>query len=217
MASASSRHMCLIYEGHPSEQLPVVVPFLASASRRGWRCVYLGDPEMVAMVGAALTDHGLDTARAVKQGGLILSSKRSHLAGAGGFDPRTMLDGLRKMIADSVADGYAGLCATGDMMWELGSTSAFSKLVEYEALLEGAFTSPHLVGICQYRKDAVPPRALAEALYTHRSAYIGSRFVPHNAFFLPPEVLLEGKGPGTPEPRQAERMCEQILASVESD
>jgi hypothetical protein len=73
------------------------------------------------------------------------------------------------------------------------------------------------VGICQYRKDAVPPRALAEALYTHRSAYIGSRFVPHNAFFVPPEVLLEGKGPGTPEPRQAERMCEQILAGVESD
>ncbi len=31
-----SRHKCLIYDGHPSEQLPVVVPLLVNGLRENW-------------------------------------------------------------------------------------------------------------------------------------------------------------------------------------
>jgi len=113
-----SRHKCLIYDGHPSEQLPVVVPLLLDGLHHHWRCLYLGDPEMVRMVTAALGAKGVDTAREVGRGALILSSDRSHLVG-GEFEPQVMIDGLRSLIDGALHEGFEGLCATGDMRWEL--------------------------------------------------------------------------------------------------
>jgi signal transduction histidine kinase len=40
--SEVSRHKCLIYDGDPSEQLPVVVPLLMDGLHENWRCLYLG-------------------------------------------------------------------------------------------------------------------------------------------------------------------------------
>lgn len=34
-----SHHKCLIYDGEPSDQLPVVVPFLLDGLRNNWRCL----------------------------------------------------------------------------------------------------------------------------------------------------------------------------------
>src|SRR5690242_18792791 len=103
-----SRHKCLIYDGHPSEQLPVVVPLLLDGLHHHWRCLYLGDPEMVRMVTAALGAKGVDTAREVGRGALILSSDRSHLVG-GEFEPQVMIDGLRSLIDGALHEGLERL------------------------------------------------------------------------------------------------------------
>ena len=168
-----SRHKCLIYDGHPSEQLPVVVPLLRDGLEHHWRCLYLGDPEMVRMVDSALGADGIDTASATGRGALIFSSDRSHLAG-GGFDPELMIDGLRALIDRAVHDGYEGLCATGDMRWELGDDQNLDRLLEYEARLEQVFRDMPLRGICQYHRDVLPPQAVNDALLTHRSTYMGA-------------------------------------------
>src|SRR5262245_54544431 len=88
-----SRHKCLIYDGHPSQQLPVVAPFLSDGLQGNWRCLYLGSPEMVQMVDGALRHRGIDTVSEMKRGALLLSSERSHLKG-GSFDARAMINGL---------------------------------------------------------------------------------------------------------------------------
>src|SRR5262245_44646943 len=119
-----SRHKCLIYDGAPTEQLPVVIPLLRDGLGENWRCLYLGSPEMVAMVDGALETAGVDVARETSRGALTLSSDRSHLVD-GIFDPDSMVTGLRKGIEDAVRDGYRGLCATGDMRWELGDDKNF--------------------------------------------------------------------------------------------
>src|SRR5438309_8416097 len=123
-----SRHKCLIYDGHPSEQLPVVIPFLLEGLQNRWRCLYLGSPEMVRMVDAALMTHGVEPAYEAKQGSLILSSDRSHLA-QGCFEPRIMIEGLTAMVDSAVQEGFEGLCATGDMLWELGTSKNFDRLL----------------------------------------------------------------------------------------
>src|SRR5579859_3008652 len=137
-SAESSRHKCLIYDGDASEQLPVVVPLLIDGLQDRWRCLYLGSPEAVHMVDAALGDRGVDTEREAKRGALVFSSDRSHLAG-GRFDPQAMVDGLCASIDDAVRDGFEGLCATGDMRWELGTDGNFGRLLEYEARLERVF------------------------------------------------------------------------------
>src|SRR5438128_1536387 len=130
-----SRHKCLIYDGDPSEQLPVVIPLLLGGLEENWRCLYLGSPEMVRMVGTALSRKGVETTREMNRGALVLSSDRSHLTD-GKFRPVAMVDGLCASIDEAVRDGFQGLCATGDMRWELGADENFDHLLEYEARLE---------------------------------------------------------------------------------
>jgi signal transduction histidine kinase len=210
-----SRHKCLIYDGHPSEQLPVVVPLLLDGLAQRWRCLYLGDLEMVRMVDSALAARGVDTVREAARGALIFSSDRSHLAG-GGFDPQAMIDGLRVLIEGALHDGFEGLCATGDMRWELGDDKNFDRLLEYEARLEQVFRELPLRGICQYHRDVLPPQAVNDALLTHRSAYIGAALNRDNLFYIPPELLLETRT-GEDRGAQAEWMCQQIIRVLNAE
>jgi signal transduction histidine kinase len=184
-----SRHKCLIYDGDPSEQLPVIVPLLLDGLRRNERCLYLGSPAMVGMIEAALASSGVDVAREVERGALILSSDRPPADGQ--FDPAAMVGMLESMVDDAVRDGFAGLCATGDMRWELGGDANFERLTEYEALLEQVFPRKPLRGICQYHRGTVPEAALQTALMAHQSLYVQHDAAHENLFYVPPELLLE--------------------------
>ena len=210
-----SRHKCLIYDGDPSEQLSVVVPLLTRGLEDNWRCLYLGSPANLRMMDAALSAKGVDTGREQRRRALVLSSDRSHLQD-GRFDPRAMVDGLRTSIDDAVRDGFQGLCATGDMRWELGADDNFDRLLEYEARLEQVFREKPLSGICQYHRAMVPARAVEDALLTHRAAYVGDRLNRDNLFYVPPELLLEARG-GAAGARHAEWMCQQILRVLDAE
>lgn len=214
-AETVSRHKCLIYDGDPSEQLPVVVPLLKDGLDNNWRCLYLGAPTVVRMVDTALAAEGCDTRREAERGALLFSSDRSHLAG-GTFDPAAMIDGLRTMIDGAVHDGFEGLCATGDMRWELGEDRNFERLLEYEARLEQVFREKPLRGICQYHRDILPPQSLRDALLTHRSVYVGDALNRDNLFYIPPELLL-GSADGEDRTKQGEWMCQQIIRVLDAE
>jgi len=210
----SSRHKCLIYDGHPSEQLPVIAPLLIDGINDRWRCLYLGDPDTLQMIDSALGDRGIDTGGEVRRGALVLSADRSHLAG-GTFDPQSLVQTLRGLIDDAVSDGFLGLCATGDMAWELGSEKNFTHLVEYESRLEQVFHEKPLRGICQYRRDLLPHHAVRHALLTHRSVYVGDTLNQDNLFYVPPDILLEGDE--SERDRQGEWMCRQIVRVLKAE
>jgi len=210
-----SRHKCLIYDGDPSEQLPVVVPLLLDGMRDNWRCLYLGSPDSVRMVESALSTRGVDIDRETSRGALVLSSDRSHLVD-GRFDPASMIDELVTGIDDALRAGFGGLCATGDMRWELGDDENFDRLVEYEVRLERVFREKPLRGICQYHRDLLPARAVADALTTHRSTYIGDRLNRDNLFYVPPELLLEPTAEAM-RAKHGEWMCEQIVRVLDAE
>src|SRR5215475_1109512 len=206
-----SRHKCLIYDGHPSEQLPVVVPLFRDSLHEHWRCLYLGSPDMVQMMDAALVACEVDTARETKRGALILSSERNYLTSK--FEPKALVDSLAESIEDAVKDGYEGLCASGDMKWELGSDENFDLLLEYEARLDQLFREKPLRGICQYHRKTVPSRAVREALTTHRSAYINGVLNRDNLYYIPPELLLDARD----NSKQGEWMCQQLLRTLTAE
>src|SRR5690242_980729 len=205
----TSRHKCLIYDGDPSEQLPVVIPFLADGLQSNWRCLYVGSPQMVSMVNTALAVEGIDAAHEAKRGALILSSDRSHLAD-GDFDPQVMIDMLCGLVDTAVREGFAGLCATGDMKWELGRNRNFDRLLEYEARLDRVFREKPLRGICQYHRDLVPAQAIPHALITHQSTYTGDALNRENVFYVPPELLFDSRH-GSARSKRGEWMCQQII------
>lgn len=206
----ASRHKCLIYDGDPSEQLPVIVPLLMEGLESRRRCLYLGDPPTVRMVEGALGAKGLDVGALIRRKALLFSSDRSHLDK--GFDPRAMVDMLCGLIDDAVRDGFQGLCATGDMRWELGPDAHFDRLLEYETLLDRVFLEKPLMGICQYHRDTVPARAVQEALMTHPSAYIGGALNQDNLFYIPPDLHDEAA-----RDKRGEWMCRQIIRVQEAE
>ncbi len=210
-----SRHKCLIYDGQPAEQLPVVVPLLMDGLRDNWRCLYLGSPDTVRMVDAELVARGVDTASAIGRSALSFSSDRDHLVG-GVFEPRAMIDGLCASIDSALKDGFEGLCATGDMRWELGDDRNFDRLLEYEALLEQVFRERPLRGICQYRRDILPARATRDALLSHRAAYLGHELNEDNLFYVPPDLLLDGEDAAL-SAKRAEWMVQQIVRVLNAE
>lgn len=187
-AQAPSRHRCLIYEGDPSEQLPVIVPLMKEALAEDRRCLYLGDPAMIVRLSRALDSAGVDTGTEAERGALVFSSDRGYLAK--GFDPGAMVEMLRGLARDCLRDGFSGLWASGDMRWELGEDANFDRLPEYEARLEKTFDELPLAGVCQYHRHTVPPHALRAAFLAHRSVYVGQALHADNFHYLPPDLLL---------------------------
>ena len=166
------RHQCLIYEGAPSRQLPAVAAMMRQMLGAGYRGLYLNSPAMVAGMSSYLAAQGTDVAQEISKTSLILSSDRSHLSG-GSFDVEEMIGKLEHAIVRALRDGFKGLWATGDMLWEFGSEKNLQKLVRYERQLEELFRrQPLLCGICQYHGDLLPDEILRQGLLTHRSVFI---------------------------------------------
>jgi MEDS: MEthanogen/methylotroph, DcmR Sensory domain len=134
---------------------------------------------------------GLDVAREVNEGGLILSSDQSHLE-AGEFDVQRMLATLHGAVSQALADGYVGLWASGDMTWEMGGKLDLDKLLEYEYALE-EFMKRNLAlsGICQYHRDTLPPAALLAALHTHNGVSFNETLIRFNPHYQPHHTLTQ--------------------------
>ncbi len=187
---ASSRHQCMIYDGPPSRMLPALVAMIRHKLAARVRCMHFNSPAMVAGLRSALYAAGLDVERETAQGSLVLSADSSHLVD-GRFDVERMIDTLDVAVKTALADGYAGLFATGDMSWEFGSEQELSKLLQYEWRLEQLFRKhAALSGICQYHCNLLPREAVREGLVSHASLFINetiSRLNPHYVLAHSPE------------------------------
>src|SRR5262249_19754969 len=131
----------------------------------------------------------VDSDRAVDGGALILSADQGHMVD-GEFDPAAMLKTLSATVAQARADGYHGLWATGDMLWEFGAPKNLSKLLAYELGLE-AFcrAEPCMSGICQYHRETLPAEAVQVALYAHKTLYINDVLAKTNPNYLQSAML----------------------------
>jgi hypothetical protein len=173
----------LVYDGAPSAQLSLIAAAAAEHLAANCRCLYLNSPPMVAGFRLKLAACGIDVASVVNSGALVLSSDQDHLD-KGEFDVTGMLSLLSAAVTDALADGYTGLWASGDMLWEFGSEKNLSKLLAYELGLEDLMKAqPALSGICQYHRDLLPDEAIRVALCTHEAGYFNETIPRLNQYF----------------------------------
>jgi hypothetical protein len=209
---ALHRHQCMIYDGPPSRMLPALVATIRRNLDAHMRCMYINSPAMVAGLRSALYAAGTDVESELARGSLVLGSDTSHLVN-GRFEVGGMIDMLEAAVQSSLADGYAGLFATGDMTWEFGSEKEFSKLLQYEWCLEQLFHKhAALSGICQYHCDLLPREAVREGFVSHASLFINetiSRLNPHY-------VLAQAPGERTAAARPALDDALAMLLAVET-
>lgn len=166
------RHQCLIYEKSPSDYLQPLARSIIANLKANNRCLYLNSPAMVAGTRCALAAEGLDLIAEIEKGALTLSSDQSHLSN-GLFDVERMLVLLETAVSGALADGYAGLWASGDMTWELGGEANLDKLVDYEHRLDMFMrNNSALRGVCQYDGKTLPLLVVETGLRSHPGIYV---------------------------------------------
>src|SRR5688572_26182530 len=113
-----SRHQCMIYEGAPSQKLPMLAAMIQTKLNEGFRCLYLNSPPMVAGMRSTLAALGIDVESEIAKTRLILSC--DPVSPDGVFNSAEMLAKLESALDESIKDGFKGLWASGDMTWEFG-------------------------------------------------------------------------------------------------
>jgi hypothetical protein len=202
------RHQCLVYDGAPSRQLPMLAEMLRQKLGEGFRCVFLNSPPMVAGIRSSLSAAGIDLAGEIERGNLRLLSERDYLV-QGHFDPERMIFMLNDALTQALVDGYRGLWATGDMTWELGPKPDFAKLAEYEWKLEEFFRyNPGLSGVCQYHADTLPHEVMRQGLASHPALFINETLSRINPHYLPQFAV----DPNAPVSAELDRALARYLA-----
>lgn len=175
------RHRCLIYSGPQTKQLAGLAATILAHLKKNYRCFYLNSPAMVEGMRSILWSAGLNVTEAVFKRSLVLCEDQEHLRD-GKFDPEYMLERIKLATEAAVADGYAGLWASGDMAWEFGPDKDFSKLLQYERGLERLFQShPTLRGVCQYDADFLPEGVAEVAAISHPAQFVNETLSRLNA------------------------------------
>jgi hypothetical protein len=189
----------MIYDGPASRMIPALIASIRRNLDARMRCLYINSPAMVAGFRSLLYATGTDVEHELTRGALVLGSDDDHLVD-GRFVIDRMIDTLEAAVEQALADGYAGLFATGDMTWEFGPEKDFSKLLDYEWRLEQLFRKqPALSGICQYHCDLLPREAVREAFVSHESVFISDTITRLNPHYVQARSPAQRKAAAGPE------------------
>ena len=157
---------------------------------------------------------GVAVEHEVEKGRLVLESKQDYLDN-GRFNPDRMLGFLQQGYEATLAEGFTGLRAAGDVAWQVGAEKNFDEIVYYESLLDVFFLGKRMVGMCQYHRGSCPPEVLTGILNTHKIAAIDAN-VCSNFHYVPPELLLE-KQPEVRHHKRVEWMTSQLLRAKNAE
>lgn len=207
-------HFAIIYD-NPAEQLDFIVPFLRLGLERGEKAVFIYDDNGVETVIQAMEDHGIDVAAAAASGALCILTKHHAYLKNGDFDPGWMIDFLAQSVEDAKKEGFAAVRASGEMTWALGPAGdAHERLIEYECMLDKAFSDHDIGGICQYNRHRFRPQTLMHVIHTHAKVVFRGN-VCDNPYYIPAEILRgSSEGIGEAVLRLLESMAENSQLRV---
>lgn len=157
----------------------MAVEFLKAGLLLNERCLFVADPLAVDSVKMALAAAGIDTAAERQRGALILTSEREYLVN-GQFQSSNMLSFLWQATESARAAGFAGLRATGDVVWQMGPRLDYNTFLEYEKILD-TLKNNFFVGLCAYDKSVVPDEYLKRSLRHHWWVVIDGKVTPRSS------------------------------------
>jgi signal transduction histidine kinase len=202
-AARAGDHLCYLYEGE-DEKRRTLVSFIREALARQERCLYVADPRDHADLVVALEGAGVAARRAVERGALVFATTTDVYLRTGRFDADDALAALDGFVDGALADGFAGLCATGESARPVPD-ELWPAVLAYEARLnehfaprpfEGPSAGPSarpFVGLCRFDAAAVSPERLGDVLRTHPRALVRGE-VCDNPFYERPALALSDDG-----------------------
>jgi len=177
-ALQASEHLCLPYENE-DERASTLVAFFRDGMARHERCLFIGSADDQHDLLARLEAAGVPTERALERGALVLATTGETYLRTGRFDPEDALALMEGLTERALADGFAGLRATGEASAGVPD-ELWRQLVHYEALLNERLGRRPFVGLCRLHGLHVSPDRVRDMLRTH------------------PRVLVRGEVCGNP-------------------
>ena len=182
-------HVCTLFSTY-EEQLQAAVEYIRAGLSRGERCLYVCCERELDEFRTALKQAAIAVDDEEARGALVLLTKHDgHLKG-GSFDPDLMIQMLESAVKDTLAHGFTGLCAAGDMNWLLDNAPGSEKLAEYEARLNRFYESNHALGLCLHNLGTMPPTAIDDCLATHPFVRVEGDILLENPFYELPEIAM---------------------------
>ncbi len=180
-------HVCLPYESDDEKRSTLVV-FLGEGLARQDRCLSIATPDEQAEVVAALEAAGVAARRAVARGALVFVTADEVYRRRGRFDADDALAALDGFIDRALADGFAGLRATGESSRQVPD-DVWPAVLSYEARLNEHFARRPFVGLCRFPAAHVSALRLADVLRTHPLALVRGALC-ENPFYERAELAL---------------------------
>jgi PAS domain S-box-containing protein len=182
-------HLCCFYQSEHEHQA-IVTAFVCEGFRRGEKCIYIADVHTQNLILDCLWTAGIAVDAYLTSGQLcVMSANDTYLQG-GRFQPCAMIDLLKRETEQALAEGYAGLRATGEMTWAQRGLPGCGRLIEYEVQLNAFFPGSRCLALCQYDLRYYEPSLLFEALMTHPVLIINTA-VHWNNFYVPPTEVQD--------------------------
>jgi signal transduction histidine kinase len=205
------QHACLIYDKQ-EDPLAAVAPFVAAGLEAGERCVYVVGEHEPARIERSLAVVGIDVARQVERGALVLVSRWEVSFPDGEFDPAAMIAYVRQTITQTLAEGFTGVRVIAEMTWALQMGVGANKLIHYEALGNHLYPDEPLVAICMYDRSRFPAEVCLDAMRVHPWVAVGE--VAHdNLYYEPPALVLDDAAAET----RVDWMLEQLRRVREAE
>jgi hypothetical protein len=181
------RHVCLPFETE-SEKEEAVLSFIHEGLAHGRRCLFVGTRAEYERVGLQLEAEGICSLRAESRGALIFSTPEEEYLVNGIFDPNAVLARADRYVREALADGFTGLCATGELM-NVPSDEVWREIVWYEAQINENFARLPFTGLCRYPRTVVPANRVRDVLRTHPVAVVRGETCD-NPFYERPALAL---------------------------
>lgn len=165
------RHVCLPFETD-SEKLEAAASFVIEGLTRGKRCLFVGTADEMSDLAQALeATAGICASRARSRGRLLFATPEEAYLKDGVFDPQLVLDRVEQHVREAVADGFTGLYATGELVYDPADED-WRRIVWYEAQINETFARLPFVALCRYPRAVVPARRVQDVLRTHPAAIV---------------------------------------------
>ncbi len=163
-------HVCLPFETE-TEKLDAVASFLIEGLTRGKRCLFVGTSDELAELSGPLEAAGICVSRARARGSLLFSTREEAYRQNGTFDPQLVLDRIEQLVKDAIADGFTGLHATGELVYEPADED-WRRIVWYEAQINDVFARLPFAALCRFPRAVVPAERVRDVLRTHPVAIV---------------------------------------------
>lgn len=180
-------HVCQIYS-EDAERTAALLRFLSRGLQAGEAAVCFTENVTDDELEAWFASEGLSITAERAAGRFASSPTRQVYFQDGRFDPDRMLGLLKTFHTDSVAAGLPGARVIGEMSPEISTISGGSRLLEYEARINGLLRDHPVTAVCQYDARHFDGATIMDVLAVHPMMVVRGAVV-FNPFYVAPEEL----------------------------